>query len=846
MIQNHTFYDLIQKYIIEVPIIQRDYAQGRELPNVTYIREKFVASLVSSVINKKALHLGFVYGKLEGKDKQRNIQLHKQTVEKLLYTVEHYANQFNIDVKSSINTEKIDNSNSIRFIPLDGQQRLTTLFLLYWYINMRSDNKINVWTGNFKYNNRKSALAFFEELAKPENIELIKTKLGSDLNKQIQNFTWYLSKWDFDATVSGSLVMLKQIHDEFYKYPDFDFNDIDIQTLPFTLDFLDLEELNQSDELYIKMNERGKQLTDFEHFKAWLQDNFTEKKNLNPLFEKQIAEKDKEFLKRFWRKLDTEWLDLFWTKINVDYTSLDDFYFNFLKTLAINYHFSTNREKDLPDYLKDLLRDIRNTDSYVREKVKYIPLSRFLIKGKNQNNEEEVIFELFSIDALKFIENTFDLLNKLNENESYKNVINEVIKAPFTSGLIMDAYIYKESFTLNLWDQTMYFAILKYFEKSTTINLEHLQDWLRILRNLIYNTYIQNPENLYSALHSIDDFFNNNFSEKKLLSEIVLSDNFELKFFNNNQFREEINKSHLIIDDRWKDSIIKLENHKYFYGQIGFIIKIADQNINSFEHYGAILSEIFQTDTKNFLLQRALLSMGDYLFQMGSNHIFCKTETDSLRSRNDNWRRIFSDDSKLEILKKLVLKIYEIKNENKTFNETLNDIISSHTYKNNQWQFYFLESYYPIQKCKILEIRWNDNEDIRLLQSKTIIGYHLELRTTYLKKEIEKKIDIKPFKSIEFLWDKTASGHPGVSLIDFEYKKKNYRLDVYYTFKDNIYQLCFYNKAEHIKNRIADDIIINKLEAYSFDENYNHYHKFVSFENIIGEIEQLCFKIKEI
>ena len=846
MIQKHTFFNLIEKYIIEIPIIQRDYAQGRELPNVTYIREKFVTSLVNSVMNNEPLHLGFIYGKIEGKDKQRNMQLHKETVAKLLYTVEHYSNQFNIDVKSSINTEKIDVSNSLRFIPLDGQQRLTTLFLLYWYINMRKDININNWLTNFKYNNRKSALAFFEELAKIENIGLINKNLENNLRKQIQNYTWYLSKWDYDATVSGALVMLGQIHGEFNKFSDFDFNCINIETLPFTFDFFDLDELNQSDELYIKMNERGKQLTDFEHFKAWLQDSFTPKKTNIEVLEKQITEKDKEFLKIFWKKLDTVWLDFFWKKINIDYTGLDDFYFNFLKTIAINYHFSTNNEKDLPEHLKNLLQDIRNTDSYTKEKLKYIPLSRFSFKIKKQDDENETLFELFSIDSLRFIEHTFEVLQKLQENEAVKGAVYDIIEGPFTSISLMDAYIKKEAFTLNLWDQTMYFAILKYFENSTLFNSEHLQDWLRILRNLIYNTYIQSPENLFSALGSINDLYENYFSESKLLSEIIVSNNFELNFFDTDQLKEEKQKSILIIDNKWKVLINKFEKHNYFYGQIGFIIKIAEQDFNSFECYGNILDELYQGDTKNRLLQRALLSIGDYIIQTGSNYTFCKTETDSLRSRKENWRRVFNDATKMKLLKKLVLKIAELQKENFSVIASLEKIITTHSYSNNQWEYYFVESSYPIQKCNILEIRRNNNEDIRLLQSKTIIGYHLELRTTYLKKFLEKNIDLSPFKSVNLIWDKTASGHPGVSLIDFNYNKKIYHLDIYYTFKDNLYNFCFYHKADYIKNRLVDEAILKHLETYTFDNNYNHYHKIVSFENIIEEINKLCVKFKEL
>lgn len=64
-------------------MIQRDYAQGRK--NEVKVREGFVSALVD-LINGKAGTLDFVYGALEGHD----------------------------------------------FVPLDGQQRLTTLYLLHW------------------------------------------------------------------------------------------------------------------------------------------------------------------------------------------------------------------------------------------------------------------------------------------------------------------------------------------------------------------------------------------------------------------------------------------------------------------------------------------------------------------------------------------------------------------------------------------------------------------------------------------------------------------------------------------------------------------------------------------
>ena len=75
----------LQKIII--PIIQRDYAQGRDNPDVARVRERFIEALYKAV-TEKPITLDFVYGDI---DKEGNMT------------------------------------------PLDGQQRLTTLFLLHWY-----------------------------------------------------------------------------------------------------------------------------------------------------------------------------------------------------------------------------------------------------------------------------------------------------------------------------------------------------------------------------------------------------------------------------------------------------------------------------------------------------------------------------------------------------------------------------------------------------------------------------------------------------------------------------------------------------------------------------------------
>ena len=85
---------------IVIPIIQRDYAQGRTNDEVRQIRESFLKKIFKVLDNgNEKLELDFIYGSLE---KPKDISL-----------------------------KDVDYEN---FVPLDGQQRLTTLFLLHWFL----------------------------------------------------------------------------------------------------------------------------------------------------------------------------------------------------------------------------------------------------------------------------------------------------------------------------------------------------------------------------------------------------------------------------------------------------------------------------------------------------------------------------------------------------------------------------------------------------------------------------------------------------------------------------------------------------------------------------------------
>lgn len=90
-LKKYSFSDLLKLGKLRIPKIQRDYAQGRQSQKVDEIRKVFVHSLLLVVKGKRpSTELDFVYG-------------------------------------SNLNNA---------FEPLDGQQRLTTLFLLHWMMGV--------------------------------------------------------------------------------------------------------------------------------------------------------------------------------------------------------------------------------------------------------------------------------------------------------------------------------------------------------------------------------------------------------------------------------------------------------------------------------------------------------------------------------------------------------------------------------------------------------------------------------------------------------------------------------------------------------------------------------------
>lgn len=265
-----TLFELLDKYQVEVPIVQRDYAQGRQDTHANNVRSNLLNDMRTAILGEAPpLDLNFVYGKADGE----------------------------------------------KFIPIDGQQRLTTLFLLYLYA-FRDDETKTPYLHKFTYETRITSREFLKKLT--DNRAAI-FATGKKPSVEIEDSEWFVSGWTHDPTIKSALVMLDDILAKFGSIDNLAEKLTGMGGEPLVFKFLEIQDLGMEDSLYIKLNARGKPLTEFENFKARLIGRM-KKLKLSYITDFELC-------------FDREWTDLFWAEHKEDF---DQTYNTFFGVLLMN------------------------------------------------------------------------------------------------------------------------------------------------------------------------------------------------------------------------------------------------------------------------------------------------------------------------------------------------------------------------------------------------------------------------------------------------------------------------------------------------------------------------------
>ena len=479
----HSFWSLCQDYgKIEIPIIQRNYAQGRENKDIVRNMDKFVNEyLIDSIINNKKIELDFIYG-------------------------------------SVLNIENKDCKKIDVFIPLDGQQRLTTLFLLHWFIALKENRvaeaKVNLT--KFTYETRPSAHDFCCRL-----VEMHKPSSLSGIRKTIEDSEWYDNEWAYDPTITGMLNMIETFSNNKYLMNHstelFDIL-IDVNDPLISFYFISLEDFGLTENLYIRMNARGKQLNDFENFKSE--------------FYKIIA--DSNHLETVKNKIEYDWVDNLWDYKNVNTYIVDKVFMRYLTFITEMLYYKQAEFR---------------ADKYETDFLDFKLLHKIYSKENNLN------FLIFSFDFISKIKtmNKIDIL--WSKNSSISDILNDIL-----------------STTKDINKHFVLYSTLKYFydHKEET----NFYDYIRVVRNLIENTKENSRREWPKLLKSVE-----NLIQDENIYNFLLSNQQKkiLDGFYAPQRNEEIMKAKIIKEfgEKCKIILFNAENDPYLKGNISIIVAVS-------------------------------------------------------------------------------------------------------------------------------------------------------------------------------------------------------------------------------------------------------------------------------
>lgn len=617
--KQYSFWQLVSSDMdstaILIPQIQRDYIQYRSGKVKTNL-SRFVNNLISAIsTTNNPINLNFIYG----------------------------------------NATKIHDTNGPvdTFTPIDGQQRLTTLFLLHYYVFNEANTTLkNNLINCFYYKTRSTTQDFLDSLIEKNEKKFYDNELLP--SQIIKNTGWYSSLWDFDPSVLSCLKVLDQISKTFKSLdyiPDWKrLTDLlTSERCPITFMKLEIEGIDKPNELYIKMNSRGKQLTAFENFKTELYG--------------YINEHSDRFSLTFKQRMDGDWLSYLWNllkKIDEDvcekYT--DIFYRELLHLIILNRICCFKTSDDITDSFKEIF----NTDT---------PEKLYLNEYNDETSDEEFIC------AIQDIYYTMNLFSKLTD-ETNNSLTKDIFDFRYEKGVF-------SSNISQYMQRVLLFAITKYAvdaKVEDVLDLSSFNSWWRVAKNLITNSQIDSLKTCFSAIESINRFQHAvnivNYLSKQ--DETIENNKFiDLPALRSIQCQEEILKQKIISFshiDGWSEAIRIAERNSYFSGEILFALKLVginnskDANTNnlaSFNENWEKIKEIFDEPRNDNIIHRVMLVYGDYseeISQRADDNYFYSYYFNDTKHHNQDWRGMLRNEDNLKLFENMFI---EFKSSNQPF-----------------------------------------------------------------------------------------------------------------------------------------------------------------------------------
>ena len=452
--QSNTF---LAKYKIEIPIIQRDYVQGADRWKSK--RDAFVERLLSALSDNETIILDFIYG-----------------------------------------TTFTDDAG---FTPLDGQQRLTTLNLLGWVLiqhELSSEDitdeyraKLFDWRNilGLKYETRASSTEFCDRLF------LTDVPFSAKLSTAIKNCIWYAERWDYDPTIVAMLQMIDAIASKL----SLSSNQLNVSEMterfftdsPIRFEVQNISKNTGIDDLYIKINARGKHLTDFEHFKV---------KFISLLAEKHPNSKYNGLCYKdyFEQRIENEWCDLLWNYAIADYDDkatvyprIDEYFMRLFNTVT-DYIWQYKLHKDCKNEEIESAISVYARRSAVEQLFRVLDAMLTIANTQEDKSPKDAIDSFFK--SLLF--NTLD-----SEDDTIKTEKRVNIFAGKSEHINLFKTLISEG-NKDIRRALLFLGIVEYVQKYGISDHDRLQEFVRVWWAFIMLTKRQRRANEYAVRADID------------------------------------------------------------------------------------------------------------------------------------------------------------------------------------------------------------------------------------------------------------------------------------------------------------------------------------------------------
>lgn len=625
---------LLSRYRVVIPGIQRHYVQGANNPKAESVRKQFIKEIFTAIEKKQnEFNLHFIYG--------------------------------------PINTNGEDS-----FVPVDGQQRLTTLWLIARYAAEKaepSDRKdLLSLLSRFTYEDRINAKRFCQALTCEDS----RWDITQDPNPDILCQDWFVDYWKEDETVASMIRMLSTIYEERNKHQDSITAEDILEAIASKIRF-NLKIDAFGDDIYMKMNARGLQLTQWENFKGKFSEDLCEDK------------------KEWWVKEMEELSNRFFTCSDEQHELPDNAFFALYARIMAYEAKKTG--VDCGNGIKELAAYTHNTWSQIE--LPFVPYSDF--SGITNN---ESIASTVAATCVKMIKTVLD---------RYQEIV-----PYFGDRTLFETFFHPK----NKNDLDFTLCCYEYFKKFDNIETKDFLKALRLMWNILENVQ-DNRVELVKKIIDLEDKTLYSRQIKKIIGSNAPEQAEEeaekaiQMHYNDKSMPNDWNEEKLGSWSNWNDAIEKAEEYAFFHGSIRFLYEKNSNGKTTWENFATKLSNCMDLFVSEGLSEDKKVKANQVLIS------HCEDWKKLIRkpvfdAKNESWKQVLTDSSLSECVNGLLLSPNEIvDNHNEIIQILIDDTIWKNLIKETpgyelEWKANSLSLWLNRYLYLTLKLKRNNREDI--------------------------------------------------------------------------------------------------------------------------------------